>query len=308
MDTCTYKICILLLFIIVFGYIHVLGKKKHKKIDERVTDILIRTWRGDGHWLIYLLRSIEKFVDKNSYRNVIITYDTSDSYFFDSYLQQFYNTLPIKTVVSNSNKGWVYGHNKGLYNAQIFAKMLAYTYSDADYFVHIDSDCVFNTYINSSHFFDSNGRVYLTPIPFNITEPNYKWKKICQDMLKIPVNYDIMNRMPLVFPRFIYRAVLNHISKVHNGRPISILQKMEEINEFTTFGAYLMTFQSELWTPPPIEKDNIVTISWSWGGFGPESAAFYECLLRAQKHTDCYFASLPPSASPTIGGGGQLKN
>lgn len=268
--------------------------------NSRVTDILVRTWKGDGHWLIFLLRSIEKFVSRDSYRNVIITYDKSDAHFFNSYLPKF-KTLPIKTIAASSNKGWKYGHNNGGYHAQIYSKMMAHTYSDADFFVHIDSDCIFNQNINSSHFFDSNGRVYLSPVRFSDLPPNFRiWQNVSQSMLLVPVEFETMTRLPLVYPRVLYPAVLDHISKVHkNKNVLSVLQQLPSICEFTSLGAYLMKFMPELWTLFPKEKEGFVNQGWSWGGFGPENVAYYECILRAQKREDCFFASSLPTPTPT---------
>lgn len=267
---------------------------------SRVTDILVRTWKGDGHWLIFLLRSIEKFVSRDSYRNIIITYDKSDAHFFNSYLTKFEITLPIKTIASMDSKGWKHGINNGGYHAQIYSKLIAHTYSDADYFVHIDSDCIFNTYVNSSHFFDSNGRVYLKPAPYSDLAPNFHiWKNVSQNILMMPVEFETMTKMPLVYPSVLYPAVLNHISKVHkNQNVLSVLQQMPTITEFPVLGAYLMKFMPELWTPLPEDIGYFVTQSWSWGGFGPENVAYYECILRSQKREDCFFASLAPTPSP----------
>jgi len=267
---------------------------------NRVTDFIIRTYRGDGHWLIYLLRSIEKFVSRKAFRNIIITYDISDAHFFQTILPKF-SQLPIKTVITRQSEGWKYGANNGGYHAQMYSKMQAYKYSDAEYFVHVDSDCLFNTFVDSSHFFDREGRVYVKSIPYSSLTENYRvWKGAAEGMLKITVENETMTRFPFTFPRNLYPAVLSHISNAHGGEDVlSVMQRLPVVIEFTTLGAYLTKFMPNMWVPLPPDKEYILYQAWSWGGFGPVNVAYYECVLQTGKRENCSFASEFPTPSPS---------
>ena len=170
--------------------------------DNVTVDNIVRTWRGDGHWLIFLLRSIERFVN--------------------------------------------------------------------------------------THFFDSAGRVYVLKQTFDaVPADRLFWKTSAEYLLKQKVNYQTMTRMPIVYPRELYIKVLEHIRNHHNKPPLEVMQSRVRVGEFTTLGAYLLDFMHDKWVDIPVEIQNIVSQSWSWGGLGPETAAFYECVLRAAHRDMC---------------------
>ncbi|CAF4739218.1 unnamed protein product, partial [Rotaria sp. Silwood2] len=64
-----------------------------------ILDFFVRTWRGDGHWLIFLLRSIDKYVPRTLYRDVVITFSSTETAYFQSYLPFF--SLSIKLIPTN---------------------------------------------------------------------------------------------------------------------------------------------------------------------------------------------------------------
>jgi hypothetical protein len=253
-----------------------------------IVDILVRSWRGDGHWIIYLLRSVQKFVDPSTYRNIIVIYNTTNDAFFKSYLPYF--KLPIKLIPVRDDPRWKDGINAGGYKAQLYSKMLAHSYSDADFYINLDSDCIIYKPVNISHFMDiDTGRVYVQRILFSDRDEHKRiWQRPTEYMLKFEVPYETMTRFPMTFPRDLYQNLLNHISANHrNESVLSIMQEMETTNEFTPLGAYLITKMPNRWMDLPPEKDNILVQSWSWGGFKPNVAAYYECLLQAPHYQDC---------------------
>lgn len=86
-----------------------------------VIDFFVRTWKGDGHFLIYMLRSIERFVPSTMYRDIIICFNEQEREFFESYLPYF--PLSIRLVPEPD----VYirsGHNNGSYYSQIYSKFM----------------------------------------------------------------------------------------------------------------------------------------------------------------------------------------
>ena len=93
-----------------------------KPRNPPVMDFFIRTWEGDGHWLIYMLRSIEKFVPPTMYRDIIICFAKHEEEFFQSYLPYF--SVPVRLVPEEDvyiNSG---GPNNGSYYSQMYSKLM----------------------------------------------------------------------------------------------------------------------------------------------------------------------------------------
>ena len=64
--------------------------------DPPIIDFYVRTWRGDGHWLIYFLHSIEIYVPRALYRQIIITFHSKETAYFHSYHPLV--SLPLKLI------------------------------------------------------------------------------------------------------------------------------------------------------------------------------------------------------------------
>ena len=119
-------------------------------------------------------------------------------------------------------------------------------YSDADYFVHLDSDCVFQRQptarrrakeeagqgegeqqqqqkplfrkVSRSDFVDARGRVRVRRVPFaSLPEPFRRWQRAAEGMLLEPVPFETMSCFPLVFPREVYGLVAELVLERHGG-------------------------------------------------------------------------------------------
>jgi hypothetical protein len=253
-----------------------------------VLDFFIRTCRGDGHWLIYLLRSIEKYVPHTLYRDIIITFSSTETAYFQSYLPFF--PLPIKLIPMTDIfiRG---GRNNGSYYSQMYAKFYAYRHSDADFFIHMDSDTIFNQPIRRLDLLDEQNRVYVQRVKFSELPQNFRaWQKVAEKLLLESVPYETMTGFPFVYPRDLYQNTIRLIEKRHKKSMLEVARSVQDFIEFTTLGHYLITYMSNRW----IDNDNKsakVFQSWSWGGFGPNEVAWYECILRAKNHKMCHFQS-----------------
>ncbi len=269
--------------------------------DPPVLDIFVRTWRGDGHWLVYLLRSIEKYVPRTLYRDILITFSPVDTTYFQSYLPFF--PLPIK-LISTTDVFIKDGPNKGSYYSQMYAKFYAYQHSDADFFIHMDSDTIFNEPIIRLDFLDEQNRVYVKRFKFDKLAANFRvWQKSAEKLLLEPVPYETMTGFPFVFPRDLYQNTIRLIEKRHKKPMLEVVRAVKDFAEFTTLGHYLITYMSGVRWVDNENKSAKVTQSWSWGGFGPHEVAWYECMLRAKDHNMCRLQKEQPPVlgSPSIG-------
>ncbi|CAM4872634.1 unnamed protein product [Rotaria socialis] len=229
--------------------------------DPPVLDIFVRTWRGDGHWLIYLLRSIEKYVPRTLYRNIIITFPFTETSYFQSYLPFF--SLPIKLIQSND----VYiknGPNNGSYYSQMYVKFHAYQYSDADFFIHMDSDTMFKEPISRRDLLDEHNRVYVKRVKFDTMAANFRvWQKPAEKILLESVPYETMTGFPFVFPRDLYENTIRLIEKRHNKPMLAAVRSVWDFIEFTTLGHYLITHMSNNRWVDNDNKSSKVVQSWS---------------------------------------------
>jgi hypothetical protein len=173
----------------------------------------------------------------------------------------------------------------------MYAKFYAYRHSDADFFIHMDSDTIFNEPVIQLDFLDEQNRVYVKRAKFDDLPQNYRvWQKPAEKLLLEPVVYETMTGFPFVYPRDLYQNAIHLIEKRHRKSMLEVVRSVQDFIEFTTLGHYLITYMSERW----IDNDNKsakVSQSWSWGGFGPNQAAWYECLLRAKHRKMCRLQS-----------------
>lgn len=86
-------------------------------------DLFIRTYTGDAHWLIYLLRSFERFLHPSAYRTLhVVTDDGADAEFVTPIVSLF-PALRAR-VVGQTVERWMTSHNNGSYHAQVWAWVL----------------------------------------------------------------------------------------------------------------------------------------------------------------------------------------
>jgi hypothetical protein len=229
-----------------------------------ILDFTIRTWRGDGHWLIYCLRSIEMFVPKAIYRTIIITYDERDDLFFKSFLLQFQATLPLK-ITSQKDTCVRPGPNQGGYYSTMWSKYHTDLLSDADYFIHVDSDTIFNRPVSLNDFVDQQYRVYVKKIPFAALTADYlKWKTAAQELLDESVTYETMTRFPFVYPRDLYTNIRKHIEQAHKKPFLQVARTTTYFSDHSTFGAYLVAHMAEQYVDYVADADEFIYQSWSW--------------------------------------------
>lgn len=187
----------------------------------------------------------------------------------------------------------------GAVTTQMYAKFHAYQDSDADFFIHMDSDTIFKEPITRLDFLDDRNRVYVKRVRFDALEKTYRvWQKPAEQLFKEPVIYETMIGFPFVFPRHLYSNAIHLIETRHNKSFIQAARSVENFIEFTTLGHYLVTYLSnDRWIDND-NKSNKVIQSWSWGKFTPDRVAWYECILRANHSNQCHLQPQNQKAAP----------
>ena len=206
-------------------------------------DIYVRTYSGDAAWLTWLLRSIEENVEEGAFRAVIVSVPRGDARRFESLLPLFRLRIVLLVVddarFERATKATKSRTDNGGYHAQMFDKLTRPPlFSDADYFVHVDSDCVFKRQpvaaaaakaekrgeektfrkISRLDFVDSRGRVRARRVAFaSLPGPFRRWQRAAEGMLLEPVPSETMSCFPLVFPRDVYGLVRDLVLERHAG-------------------------------------------------------------------------------------------
>jgi len=222
-------------------------------------DIFYRTYSGDAVWLEYSLQSIHKFV--TGYSSVIVTAPESS--------RAIIEPIVLKQGFKFSGCDAIH---KDDYVGQQATKMYADLYTTSDIIVHVDSDVIFTKSVTLQSFLNAEGTkpLNLKSAYANIDTP---WKSITEARVGFEVHYEYMRRIPLIYPREIYKHTRDHLEKVHGITFYEFIRsiKNREMSEFNIIGAV-----SELYYPNCIEwQDTHGTVPipeliakqyWSWGG------------------------------------------
>ena len=202
-------------------------------MSNKTIDIFIRTYPKDFFLLNYCLHSIRKFV--TGYRNIIINVRSKN-----------YNEL-VKwidltgcTVIQSHDFD-----DKIDYCGQQICKLIAYIWSDAEYFYYIDSDCIFYNNLNiQEKYFNNEGKVILFKEYWNNVQDAKKWQK-CLQRLNILTEFETMRRLPQVYPADVLPKIREHIEKTIGLDIInSCLTVYKEcgFSEFNIIGSYIYLY------------------------------------------------------------------
>lgn len=234
-------------------------------------EILIVSYHKDFQWLDYCLASIRRFA--NGFNGVTLAIPSNGpDYKIDEWPLEFPITLHRYEEISG--KGMVQ-HEERICSADLICR-------DADYVLHLDSDCVFNCNVTPEYYFDGNGRPLYVWRPYNTMPlcpgafPAYKfWTPCVREALGWEPEAYGMCRHPHVYPVSLYPAVRQRIEEV-NAVPFRdyVLSKKNDFPtgfaEFPTLGEFAFQRMRERFhwidMTSEVPPDSRVTSFWSHGG------------------------------------------
>lgn len=215
-------------------------------------DIFIRTYHKDLEWLQYCLRSIQKFV--TGYNQIIICIPEDDAHLITEW------NLTKEKIVQ-----WIPATKNGYIDQQI-SKLHAFTMSDADYILYVDSDVIFHSPTDLSEYFVW-GKPYLMKTRYELVGDAICWKAETEKILGVEVNYEYMRRIPLLYKRSTLENLDKHVD-------VMTLAKLERLSEFNLIGAFIANYESDQYYMIDTEKDEFPKLAarqfWSWGGITEE--------------------------------------
>lgn len=232
--------------------------------------MFIRTYRNDLDWLKYSLRSIAKFV--SGLDEIVIAIPEHDR----EEIQKFGLTRErIVYVTPITDEG---------YRDQQYSKLMADTTTSCDFILHSDSDCIYHRPVHTDEFFQG-GKPWMLMTPYEALGDKVPWKPITEKAVGKPVAFEFMRRLPLIYPRWLYQIVRNHISRVHG---VSLEQYIQDqpgraLSEFNILGAIAYELHRDAFRWLNTDKDEMPPTClkqfWSYSGVTPEIIEEMEKML-----------------------------
>jgi hypothetical protein len=167
-------------------------------------DIFCCTYHRDARWLEYMLRSVQKYA--RGFRQTVVVYPTKDAAVLDPICARF----PFVKVCHFEEAADGHAHQNAI-------KTSCDEYSDAEYFFHMDSDCVFTSEARPEDYM-TDGKCDILFSPYsalNKVPGGVPWQGITSAALGIPVQIETMRRFPFLYPSWLYRSVRNRIEALH---------------------------------------------------------------------------------------------
>jgi len=230
------------------------------------TDIFIRSYAKDFPWLAYALRSIHKFA--TGFRDVIVVIPDTDD------LSQL--TVEKVFKVADVMPG---------YMQQQCTKMHADTFSDADTYLFMDSDCVLTEPVTPETFMtDGMPNWIYTPWKSLGADAHNAWFEPMAKCLGEEPPAEFMRRHPQLIPRWALQEFRGFVPEKHGVSLEHYIgsQALGRFSEFNCIGFYLWLHHRKKinWhntddgLPPTVLRQY-----WSHGGLTPEIRAELEPIL-----------------------------
>lgn len=245
-----------------------------------IVDIFCVTYGKDAHWLDYMLRSIQKFA--RGFRKTIVVYPTADAEVVEPILIRFPFVKPVAYTLRHD--GYLY---------QNIIKSSCDLYSDAQYFLHMDSDCVFTEEACPEDYM-TDGKCDLYYSAYAEIK-GFPWRGVTMAALGAPVDHETMRRFPFLYPRWLYSATRLRIQSVH-GKPFEkyvlnaprIDGALLGYSEFNALGCMAKYFHPQEFALYDYERGNHkpakVKQYWSHSGMTPEERAELEKYTEGWNH------------------------
>jgi hypothetical protein len=230
------------------------------------TDIFIRTYAKDARWLEYCLRSVEKYARK--FRQTVVVYGSNDESVIGPICRAHPGLITKHDVPSGNG-----------YADQLTSKISCDLYTDADFFFHVDDDCVFTGETTPlTHTTDGKPDVWYDRYDSKWLRDHHGVqvrKPATEAALGRPnIDVETTRRFPVLYPRWLYKAARDRIESVHGvSTKEYIFHNCGPFSEFNVLGAlayYEYPKNFALWSmddyckKPPLMKQ-----FWSHSGLTP---------------------------------------
>lgn len=189
-----------------------------------MTTIFIKSYPKDFNLLYYALLSIDKYVSGDF--DVVLLLDKGNKLPDKIKLKDYVKLIEVEKQ----------GHG---YLFQQYCKITAHKYTESDFILFSDSDCIFDHEISINDFIAS-GTPEILYTDYEKVGSAICWKKPTEIFIKKPVQYEFMRRNCLIY----HRSTLVNISNAYPQLKNIILHS-ESFSEFNAIGAYAWFHERE---------------------------------------------------------------
>lgn len=187
-------------------------------------DLFIKSYKKD-FWLLHIaLETIRRNV--TGYNSIILLIPEHEKHDFDT------RNLPDRTLIhyvqENYSNGWMH--------QQVF-KLQAYKYSNADYIMFSDSDCLADHPINLQDFIvDDRPEILYTD--WARVGDAVAWRAPTERFMKGTVDWEFMRRNNCVFHRSTLEAISQYEPNIE-----TVVMNSEKFSEFNVIGAFAFKYE-----------------------------------------------------------------
>jgi len=224
-------------------------------------DIFYRSYANDFEWLKNSLKSVEKYCD--GFGGVHVAIPATDIGEMPSVGSETVHLVEQKLT--------------GYMDQQV-TKIHADEFCRGDYVLHVDSDCIFYKETRPEDFF-LDGR----PVILREEGVESPWFEISARSLGWRCDGEYMRRLPILYPRWIYKAFRIWMEEKHGCKLWEWLDKQptHEFSEFNTLGQWAYKFhRKEFAWLHPSDLPVYCKQYWSWGGIGEHRAEIEKMLAK----------------------------
>lgn len=242
------------------------------------TDIFLRSYAGDIGWVPYALRSIQKFV--TGIREIVIVVPANDYALFKSLNFTREVLYPSKLKPFEDD-----------YLGQQSEKLQADFYTQADYILYWDSDCIATRKFTPDDLcVERKPRWLMTPYSKLVKpdgSPDTPWQPVTEKAIANSVEHEFMRAHPFIVPWDALSAFRRYMQSTHGCSIGEYIERQpgRSFSEWNAIGAWAYYNDNAhdlfYWwntetdgVPEPVIKQH-----WSYGGITPEIRAEIERIL-----------------------------
>lgn len=187
--------------------------------------IFIKSYHKDYKLLYYALKSIQLNV-KGNY-DVLLMLDKG-------------HDLPdhFKDVLNNVRVVYVEREKSG-YLFQQWCKISSHKFTNSEYIMFSDSDCIFDHEINVDEFI-ADGKPEILYTDYEKVGDAICWKQPTEAFIKEPMQYEMMRRNCLIYHRSTLEAIEQYEPNLKH-----IILNSERFSEFNAMSAYAWKYEKE---------------------------------------------------------------
>ena len=251
-------------------------KQTADPLDFTKIDLFIKTCAKDEEFLVYCLKSIDRFV--SGFRRVVIVTDEGHDL---KCLLSYDHTLH-KVVVPSAPA--TFGMISGGYRMQMVVKLCWMDYSDADAVVITDSDTIFTRPFSPEQMFLDGKPIWY----YGEWSYGLGWRAGSELAVGAPMPYCCMREHPFIFTRDATLGFHDYIRRRFGCSVYDLFFSDKIIGkmcEFEILGGYLAHISSHGYNVLEHQRRGIVRQYWSWGGLTDEVKANLDEHLQIDAHS-----------------------